>query len=351
MDAKRRSRPVSWTTDDASAPSSDLIEVWALLRLAERLLATTDARATAAALLDAIVALYGFPRALLVTSLDGHLSLLAGHGLPREQPALTGDSRALERSLDEARSRVVRAVDAGEETWLATMVPEGSDLLVVPMLSGERRQGALVLQLPELRQPGWREAITEPLERAVAATAQALTTRWQVERLERLASTDGLTEIPNRGSFTSALEQEVARSTRTGHPLSLVMFDLDEFKAVNDQFGHQAGDDALRNVAAALARACRDLDTAARYGGEEFVVILPDCGPERALVVAERLRAAVASASAARPLTASAGVASFPEHAGDGHALVRAADDALMVSKRSGRNRTTGATSVRPAGV
>ena len=154
-----------------------------------------------------------------------------------------------------------------------------------------------------------------------------------------MAATDALTSLANRSTFTAALERELARSTRSGQPMSLVMFDLDEFKQINDQHGHQAGDEALRDVAEALTLACRDLDTAARYGGEEFVVILPDCGPERSVQVAERLRAALAGAAAARALTASAGVARYPADATDLKTLIRAADDALLISKRTGRNR------------
>ncbi|MGZ6825817.1 MAG: diguanylate cyclase, partial [Mycobacteriales bacterium] len=95
-----------------------------------------------------------------------------------------------------------------------------------------------------------------------------------------------------------------------------------------------------RNVAAALAITCREFDTAARYGGEEFAVVLPSCGPEEGLLIADRLRQAVAAAPAVSAMTASAGVATFPDHAGDAEGLVLAADAALLQSKRSGRDRT-----------
>jgi two-component system cell cycle response regulator len=126
------------------------------------------------------------------------------------------------------------------------------------------------------------------------------------------------------------------------------MIDIDHFKRLNDEHGHQAGDEVLRNVAAALSCECRDFDTAARYGGEEFAVVLPGSGPDEARVIAERLRQAVAAAPAAVPITASAGVATYPAHAGDADTLVRAADDALYESKRSGRDRTTVSAGVPP---
>jgi diguanylate cyclase (GGDEF)-like protein len=182
--------------------------------------------------------------------------------------------------------------------------------------------------------------VVAQVERAAASGGSALARAVRTGQLERLAATDHLTMIANRRSFTASLERELARSVRSGKPVSLVMLDLDDFKLVNDVYGHPAGDEALRNVAAALSIACRDLDTPARYGGEEFTVILPDCDEQGCLAIAERLRAAVAAAPAARPLTASAGVATFPAHAEDGEQLVEAADAALLLAKRAGRNRT-----------
>ena len=98
-----------------------------------------------------------------------------------------------------------------------------------------------------------------------------------LEQVQRLAATDGLTKIANRRTFETTLEREVARAARSAEHLSLVLLDIDHFKRLNDAHGHQAGDEVLRNVAAALSCACRDFDTAARYGGEEFAVVLPGC--------------------------------------------------------------------------
>jgi diguanylate cyclase (GGDEF)-like protein len=184
-------------------------------------------------------------------------------------------------------------------------------------------------------------SVVATVERAASCVARSLRTLWRVEHLERLAATDDLTMIANRRSFDFSLERELARSARSDEPVSLVILDLDGFKGVNDRYGHPAGDEALRNVAAALSIVCRDLDTPARYGGEEFAVILPGCDHLQSMDIAERLRAAIARAPAVTPLTASAGVATFPDHAADAESLVQVADDALLVSKRSGRNRTT----------
>ena len=320
------------------------VELLGLLALSKRLLGAADPPAAAQALLGSVVGLYGFPRAALVSGRGDRLSVLASHGLPAGAALGPEGSAAVGQAVMDAATRLLRPVDEASEPWLALLFPGEVDVLVVPVAPGDGWNGALLVQLPLMRQRHWRSQLQEPLEWAVSATAMALRALSRAEQAERMAATDGLTKIANRTTFTAALERELARSTRNGQPISLVMFDLDEFKQVNDEHGHQAGDEALRNVAQALALACRDLDTAARYGGEEFVVILPDCGPGRSVQVAERLRAAVASAGAARALTASAGVASFPANAIDLETLIRAADDALLVSKRTGRNRTTAAT-------
>lgn len=327
----------------AGTKATSRVELCGLLGLGERLLAAQTAQAAGDALLDTVVSLYGFPRALVADRVADQLLVHSAHGLLAAGPGEPA-SPVIETVLASCRTRVVRRLDRVSEPWLAELLAPGSDALVVPMWCGDAPRRALVLQLPALRRSGWRRSVVTPLERAGEAAAHALRTLSQVEHLTEMAAIDSLTLIANRRTFTSSLERELARSSRSGQPFSLVLFDLDEFKTVNDVYGHQAGDEALRSVAAMLSQACRDLDTTARYGGEEFVVILPDCGPERSLAVAERLRAAVASARAAQPLTASAGVASYPAHASDVEGLVQAADTALLTSKRTGRNRTTAAS-------
>jgi diguanylate cyclase (GGDEF)-like protein len=161
--------------------------------------------------------------------------------------------------------------------------------------------------------------------------------------VERQASTDGLTELSNRRHFEETLEGEIVRAERFGATLSLVLADLDDFKQVNDRFGHQVGDDALRAFAEILRATVREIDLPARYGGEEFAILLPQTDLEGAQRLAERLRRALVS----RPLsagpgtlmavTASFGVASFPTFSSPA-ALFAAADDALYRAKRRGKN-------------
>jgi diguanylate cyclase (GGDEF)-like protein len=118
-----------------------------------------------------------------------------------------------------------------------------------------------------------------------------------------------------------------------------MMVDVDHFKKFNDNYGHQAGDEVLRLVSGALREGSRDFDTPARYGGEEFVVILPACSSKESIAVGDRLRNLVGAVDAVAPVTASAGVATFPVHASSARDLIEAADEALYASKHAGRDQ------------
>ena len=132
---------------------------------------------------------------------------------------------------------------------------------------------------------------------------------------ERLATRDSLTGLANRRLFDESLQREVARAQRLGTPVSLLVFDVDHFKQVNDTYGHQTGDAVLREVADALVANTKNYDVAARYGGDEFVVLLPGCNRDDAIRVAERVRHGIARAVGEAPVTISAGVATVPDNA------------------------------------
>ena len=165
-------------------------------------------------------------------------------------------------------------------------------------------------------------------------------------RLYELSVTDGLTKLFVHRYFQAALETEIQRSRRYGHPVSMILFDIDHFKNFNDTYGHQVGDLVLANVAMLLKDSLRTVDIAARYGGEEFAVILPETPNESAMPVAERLRervGAFAFPGWSEPLqvTISVGVGAFPMHASQRLALIRQADEALYACKHKGRNCVT----------
>jgi diguanylate cyclase (GGDEF)-like protein len=168
------------------------------------------------------------------------------------------------------------------------------------------------------------------------------------EELRGLAEIDDLTKIPNRRMFDQELKRGWRRMLRTGRALSVLLCDVDHFKAFNDLYGHQAGDECLVKIARAVAgSARRPGDYAARYGGEEFAVILQDTGIEGAQHVAERVCLAVRSlaiphtgATAAKQVTISVGAASLqPTHEREPESLVRKADECLYQAKGEGRNR------------
>lgn len=162
---------------------------------------------------------------------------------------------------------------------------------------------------------------------------------------ERVASgTDALTGLLNRRGLFRAFDVEAERARRYGHPMSLILFDLDHFKQINDRLGHASGDRVLRAVGEEIRRTLRPADVMGRWGGEEFVVLLPETGLSAAVDVAERLRYLVSGLrSEAGPLSASFGVAPFSETDNLG-TLVRRADRALYEAKRAGRNRVVAST-------
>lgn len=160
------------------------------------------------------------------------------------------------------------------------------------------------------------------------------------EATQRLAVTDGLTGLYNTRYFYRALEDELARSRRYQHPVSLIMFDLDDFKKYNDRYGHLAGDDLLQELAGLVTDVTRQTDVVARYGGEEFSVILPETVATDAAKLAERLRAAVECHAFRVPhnrtagrITISVGVAAYPDDASSVKDLVNCADMALLHAK------------------
>jgi diguanylate cyclase (GGDEF)-like protein len=166
----------------------------------------------------------------------------------------------------------------------------------------------------------------------------------EVAHLSKQVQTDALTGLANRRGLADRLERELARALETGTSVSLVIADIDDFKLINDGYGHQTGDNIIRAAGAALAGSVRELDLAARYGGEEFAVVLPGSRLADARRSAERMRQAVMTIESPTPagelahVTMSFGVAEFPMYASL-DALVAAADAALYQAKRGGKNQ------------
>lgn len=197
--------------------------------------------------------------------------------------------------------------------------------------------------------------VADLLEGLAIHAAAAVAAVRAHEASQSLALTDALTGAGNRRAMDADLDQEIERAARYHRPLSVIIFDLDHFKKINDRHGHGAGDDILRQAAAIVRSEIRHVDSLYRYGGEEFLVIARETAVERAAALAERMRQRLAeqltTAQLTTPVTASFGVAGFDSRHLSGEALVGAADEALYVAKTGGRNQVRTADNATIASI
>ncbi len=189
--------------------------------------------------------------------------------------------------------------------------------------------------------------ITDPtdLDLLLARVRTLLDFKAYLDSCEEEAFTDHLTGLANRRRFERQLEREVTRTLRYGHPFCLLMLDIDHFKTVNDTYGHEAGDEAIRRVAKTLQEGTRGIDLAARIGGEEFGIILTETSIEGAIDLAERLRLSIKAIDlpGAGRISASFGVAECPTAAQTLRDLLACTDSALYDAKRNGRDQVSSA--------
>jgi diguanylate cyclase (GGDEF)-like protein len=213
-------------------------------------------------------------------------------------------------------------------------------LAVVPLVFQERFVGALEVVDDDMSRT-WQENEILLLRTVANQVSVAINHADLFAQMQQQALTDSLTGCYNRRSFEMQLDRELQMATRLHQPLSLLMLDLDRFKQLNDTAGHDAGDDALRKLAACFREELRAVDTPCRLGGDEFALILPQAYADGATIVAERLRNRIEQIEipAFGRLTASIGIAAFPVHSASRAGLLSAADTALYSAKRAGRNR------------
>ncbi len=224
--------------------------------------------------------------------------------------------------------------------------------ICVPMMAQGEALGVLHLRVdPQMAAAGGVSPLNEARRRLASAvaehTAMALANLTLRETLRHQSIRDPLTGLFNRRYFEESLEREIRRARRRGMPLGVIMLDLDRFKVVNDNFGHEAGDVLLRSLGELLRRNVRGEDVACRWGGEEFAVLLPEATLEGTRGRAEELREVVKELKVPYqdrvlgPITVSLGVAVFPDQGLSGQSVLRAADAALYQSKAAGRDRVT----------
>lgn len=223
--------------------------------------------------------------------------------------------------------------------YVGLYVETGSGMCI-PLVSFGQTLGVLVLD--NARAGAFNENDVQPLESVADICATAIQNAHYVERVKQLAYLDGLTGIFNRRFFELRIAEEIERARRFQTGMAVIMIDIDQFKRLNDEFGHLLGDEVLRQVSSILHQQLRKFDVVCRFGGEEFAVLLSQTNPEHALGVAEKLRKMVETwqfPGVPRAVTISSGTANFPEHGTTRDELVKAADAGLYAAKQAGRNR------------
>ena len=302
------------------------------------------------ALAEAVIDDFGFHRAVLVGFPSDVVEVLAQRNTVASVPTTTDlpDGSLIQEVRRTGETRLTSRLLAVEDAWLDRVLDSPRNVVAVPLRAEERVVGVLVAEHGKRTGSRIERRVISTLERFVSQTALALTNAWLLEQVRALASRDSLTGVANRRMLEETLGRELTRATRSGRTLSLLILDVDHFKAVNDTYGHPVGDAVLRMLGETLTAGVRGADVVARWGGEEFAVVLPELDLEDAVLAAERLRRDIEARKEPVPVTASFGVACFPAHGTDVAGLISAADRALYVSKRDGRNRVTRAALEAP---
>jgi diguanylate cyclase (GGDEF)-like protein len=323
----------------------------ALTRLAWRLEQVTRADQVATVLLTAAADDFLLRRVALVQlTPGGRPAVWAGPGMPSaESPPAAEPEEARVRpdqdalvlaALRDRTTLLVSRPDPARDPWLATAFPDSRNLALLPMYADEQAIAVLCFEYGQRRGSRVEQRVIGALERFAGYGALALANAVLLEQLSRHATLDGLTGAANRRTLETRLAADTAQAAEAGTELSLLLFDVDHFKQVNDRHGHAVGDDVLRHLVTTTAQLCRPQDLLARYGGEEFVLLLPATGPAAAWEVAERLRTGLIASEPPVPVTVSIGIGTAPAGGTTGASLLEAADGALYQAKRAGRNRT-----------
>lgn len=316
----------------------------ALARMSNALEQVTDVHGVAGVLVDHVVETFDARRAGVISLRDGDPLPLAGHGL--EPVSTAGSVTGVLAEVAERHATVLQlGLDDGADAWLAGQLPAADRLVLVPLTGSDEVEAVLVVEFDSSAGERMERRIVLTIERFAAQGALALDNARLHGRLVAMAENDGLTGVANRGALDRRLAAELARIERQGGEFLFLLCDIDHFKDVNDEHGHQTGDDVLLEVAGVLLAQSRSYDTVARFGGEEFAVIMPAITSVPPEQIAERYRKAVAAADTPVPVTVSAGIVRVAAAASPNR-VIEAADRALYRSKGTGRNRVTAAAPI-----
>jgi diguanylate cyclase (GGDEF)-like protein len=272
---------------------------------------------------------------------EEELVLRASHGkLTGRAPEggrLPDDAGLWQRALAAGKTLIENDTRAASDVAL---YEETASSMCIPLVSFGQTLGVLVLDTS--RAGAFNPTDTQPLESVADICATAIQNAHYVERVKQLAYLDGLTGIFNRRFFELRIVEEIERAERFGTGMAVVMVDIDQFKRLNDEFGHLLGDEVLRQVSSIFHQQLRKIDVLCRFGGEEFAILLCQTNAVHALGVAEKLRKSVEAwqfPGVPRRVTISAGTANYSEHGTTRDELVKAADAGLYAAKQAGRNR------------
>jgi diguanylate cyclase (GGDEF)-like protein len=272
---------------------------------------------------------------------EEELVLRANHGtltsrFPNNElvPATGG---LIGKALNTSKTLIENDVKSSDD--YVDLFAETAARMCIPLISFGQTLGLLVLDSDQ--KGAFNPNDVQPLESVADICATAIQNAHYVDRVKQLAYLDGLTGIFNRRFFELRISEEIERARRFDTGMAVIMIDIDQFKRLNDEFGHLLGDEVLRQVSSIFHAQLRKIDVVCRYGGEEFAILLSQTTPEHALGVAEKLRKMSEGwqfPGVPRPVTISAGVATYAEHGHTRDELVKAADAGLYAAKQAGRN-------------
>ena len=314
-----------------------------LIRLAE----SVDLAKSSKSILESFIEASQSTCGVLYAAFGRELELMSSIGVDRskELPLKIDSRQGAAMAAVESCAIHVLNPDRDGLNWVAQSSPFGKLcpplVSLVPLAVEGACLGLVILGSGAEGLEGERRRMVEELR---VHAAPYLQNALLHKRIEQMAAMDGLTGIMNRRFGMRRLQEEFSKAIRKGDPLSVIMFDIDHFKLVNDTYGHAAGDAVLQSVASTLEENIRAGEVACRYGGEEFLLVSADCGIEAAVALAERLRNVIESTKVSwegetLSVTISVGVAAWPLiKTSFAKELVRAADEALYVAKDEGRN-------------